>query len=555
MKCIIIGGVAGGATVAARLRRMDESATIILLERGSHISYANCGLPYYIGNTITDRNDLFLQTPTSFGNRFDVDVRIHANVTAIDPENKCVIYTELDTGKEFKESYDKLVLSPGAEPIKPPISGIHLPNIFTLRDIPDTDAIHAHLHSLTKKPARAAIIGAGFIGLEMAENLHHLGMDVTIIEKADYVLPIADWEISAFVETHLKEKNIHLYTHNGVAEFKEVGEQTEIILENGESLLSDFVLLSIGIRARTELAKNAGLAVGARGGIIVNEYMQTSIPDIYAVGDAIEFPHPITQQSTTCFLAGPTNKQARICANNIATGNTQSYHGTIATAIAKVFDLTVGMCGLSAAELRKNNIPFLTSITHTASHATYYPGSFPITIKIHFAPQTGKLLGVQVVGKEGTDKRLDVMAQVIAHQGTIYDLTDFDHAYAPPYSSAKDAVTIAGYVAENIINQQVRTIQWNELQNWLQEKNRDFLLIDVRSFLENKAGNIEGSVNYPLDELREYLDDIPTDKTIVIYCAIGLRGYIASRILLQSGFKNVLNLAGGYRTYQICTQK
>ncbi|HNW68411.1 MAG TPA: FAD-dependent oxidoreductase, partial [Bacteroidales bacterium] len=401
----------------------------------------------------------------------------------------------------------------------------------------------------------AAIIGAGFIGLEMAENLHHLGMDVTIIEKADYVLPIADWEISAFVEKHLKEKNIHLYTHNGVAEFKEVGEQTEIILENGESLLSDFVLLSIGIRARTELAKNAGLTVGARGGIIVNEYMQTTIPDIYAVGDAIEFPHPITHQSSTCFLAGPTNKQARICANNIATGNTQSYHGTIATAIAKVFDLTVGMCGLSAAELRKNNIPFSTSITHTASHATYYPGSFPITIKIHFAPQTGKILGVQVVGKEGTDKRLDVMAQVIAHQGTIYDLTDFDHAYAPPYSSTKDAVTVAGYVAENIINQQVRTIQWNELQNWLQDKNRDFLLIDVRSFLENKAGNIAGSVNYPLDELREYLDDIPTDKTIVIYCAIGLRGYIASRILVQSGFENVLNLAGGYRTYQICTQK
>lgn len=554
MKYIIVGGVGGGATVAARLRRLDESATIILIEKGKYISYANCGLPYYIGNTITERNDLFLQTPTTFGNRFDVDVRVHTEATAIDSVNHTVSCRQLDSGKVYTESYDKLILSPGAEPVRPPIPGINLPNIFTLKDIPDTDAIHSHLQNYVGKTAKAVIVGAGFIGLEMADNLHQLGFDVTIVEKAEYVMPIVDWEIAATIQQHLIEKNIHLFTHNGVAEFKQNDNQTDVVLSDGQTITCDFVLLSIGIKPLTNLAIQSGMKIGEKGGILVNSYLETTVPNIYAVGDAIEFPHPITGRSTTCFLAGPANKQARICAHNVVNGNVQKYQGSIGTAIAKVFDLTVGTTGLSAAELAKNNIPFITSITHTASHATYYPGNFPITIKINFKPETGELLGAQVVGKEGTDKRLDILAHVISHRGTIYDLTDFDHSYAPPFSSPKDPVTVAGYVAENIINRYVRTIQWNELDEWLRQKEtRDFLLIDVRSVIENRAGTIEGSVNYPVDELREYLEDIPTDKPIVIFCAIGLRGYLASRILLQSGFEEVYNLSGGYRTYQLCS--
>lgn len=553
MRYIIIGGVAGGATAAARLRRMDEQSEIILIEKGSYVSYANCGLPYYIGNTIPERNSLFLQTPTTLGNRFDLDVRVRTEVTAINRDAKTVTCRQLDSGKEYTERYDKLVLSPGTVAVRPNLPGIDLPGIFTLRDVPDTDAIKSYLTELTGTQKEAVIIGAGFIGLEMAENLHRLGCHVTIVEKAGHVMPVVDWEIAALVQKHLADKGVTVLTNNGVSRFERDGDRNIVVLEDGQQLPADLVLVSIGVKPLTTLAVNAGLEIGALGGIRVNRYMQTSDPDIYAVGDAVETVNPLTGKSQLCFLAGPTNKQARLCADNLAEGNTHEYGGTIGTAIAKVFDLTIGCSGLSERQLQREGIPYLTSITHTGSNATYYPGSWPVSIKIQFDPATGRLYGAAVCGKGGTDKRLDLLASVIAHGGTVRDLTDFDHAYAPPFSSAKDPVTVAGYVAENILTHKMETIQWHELKEMLANKaDSDFLLIDVRSFLECKAGVIEGSVNYPLDELREYMEDIPTDTPIVIYCAIGLRGYIATRILKQNGFDNVRNLAGGYKTWTAC---
>jgi len=553
MRYVIIGGVAGGATAAARLRRMDEQAEIILIEKGSYVSYANCGLPYYIGNTIPERNSLFLQTPTTLGNRFDLDVRIRTEVTAINRDAKTVSCRNLVNGKEYTERYDKLVLSPGTVAVRPNLPGIDAPGIFTLKDVPDTDAIKSYLTELTETQKEAVIIGAGFIGLEMAENLHRLGCHVTIVEKAGHIMPVVDWEIAAIVQKHLADKGVTVLTNNGVSRFEREGDRNLVILEDGQKLPTDLVLVSIGVKPLTKLAVGAGLEIGTLGGIRVNKQMQTSDPDIYAVGDAVETVNPITGKSQLCFLAGPTNKQARLCADNIVEGNCHEYGGAIGTAIAKVFDLTIGSTGLSEQALKREGLPYLTSITHTGSNATYYPGSWPVSIKIQFDPATGRLYGAAVCGKGGADKRLDLLASVIAHGGTVHDLTDFDHAYAPPFSSAKDPVTVAGYVAENILTHKTETIQWHELKEMLANKaDSDFLLIDVRSFLECKAGVIEGSVNYPLDELREYLEDIPTDVPIVIYCAIGLRGYIATRILKQNGFDNVRNLAGGYKTWTVC---
>lgn len=552
-KYIIIGGVAGGATTAARLRRMDETAEIIMFEKGSYISYANCGLPYYIGGTIPERSSLFVQNPTTFGNRFDVEARVRTEVVAIDKAAKVVTCRNLQSGKEYQETYDKLVLSPGSVPVRPNIPGIGLPGIFLLKDVPDTDSVKEYLSGLAPASGKkAVVVGAGFIGLEMAENLHRLGLEVAIVEKAPFVMPNADCEASAIVQEHLRSKDVRLFLNQSVVKFEELQQQISVCLEDGSQLPADFVLVSVGVRPNAALAKSAGLAVGGLGGILVNEFMQTPDPDIYAVGDAVETLSPITGKPQLCYLAGPTNKQARTCANNIVFGNSEKYVGAIGTAIAKVFDLTIGTTGLSESFLKKERIPYLTSITHTASNATYYPGNHPVTIKVNFAPETGRLLGASVVGRVGVDKRLDVLASVIAHHGTISALLDFDHAYAPPFSSAKDAVTVAGCVAENILTHKMRTIQWRELREMLRHRvEQPFLLMDVRSLLEHKAGHIEGDENYPLEELREYLEDLPTDLPIVVYCAIGLRGYIASRILQQSGFENVVNLAGGYQTYSV----
>ncbi len=550
-KYIIIGGVAGGATTAARLRRMDETAEIIMFEKGNYISYANCGLPYYIGGTIPERSSLFVQNPTTFGNRFDVEARVRTEVVAIDRAQKVVTCRNLQTGREYQEKYDKLVLSPGSVPVRPAIPGIELPGIFLLKDVADTDSVKDFLSQMPLGPEKKAIVvGAGFIGLEMAENLRQLGMEVSIVEKAPFVMPNADCEASAAVQEHLRAQNVRLFLNQSVVKFEKQQEQISVCLQNGQALPADFVLVSVGVRPNVALAKAAGLEIGALGGIATNEFMQTSDPDIYAVGDAVETLSPITGKPQLCYLAGPANKQARTCANNIVFGNHEKYVGAIGTAIAKVFDLTIGTTGLSESFLKKERIPYLTSITHTASNATYYPGNHPVTIKVNFAPETGRLLGASVVGRVGVDKRLDVLASVIAHQGTVFNLMDFDHAYAPPFSSAKDAVTVAGCVAENILTHKMRTIQWHELQEMLRNREENpFLLMDVRSLLEHRAGHIEGDENYPLEELREYLEDLPTGLPIVVYCAIGLRGYIACRILQQSGFEDVVNLAGGYQTY------
>lgn len=558
MKYVIVGGVAGGATTAARLRRMDEEAEIVIFEKGAHISYANCGLPYYIGDTIKERKALFLQTPTSFGARFDVDVRVNTEVIAIDKEKRTVHVHNSLNQKEYDESYDKLVLAPGALPIRPNIEGIDLPNVYTLRSVSDTDHIKEIVTTLaatiaTAKPT-AVVVGAGFVGLEMVENLCNVGFEVALVEKADYVMPMADFSIAAAIQKHLREKGVKLYLANGVDSMSAKGEQTIVHLQKGEALTADLILLSVGVKPNITLAQQAGLEIGDCGGIKVNAYMQTSDANIYAVGDAIEFPHPLTGKSALCYLAGPANKQARLCADNLVFGNIKQYQGSIGTAIAKVFDMTIGITGLSEQMLAKNNIFYQTSIIHAASHASYYPGGQQMTIKINFDPETGKLFGGQAVGFDGVDKRVDMMASVISAQGTVFDLIDIEHAYAPPYSSAKDPVTVSGYVAENIITHKVLPMQWDELKQRL-DQGEELCLVDVRSALECKQGMIEGAINYPLDELREFIDELPADKPIVIYCAIGLRGYLAARILMQNGFTQVYSLMGGYKTYALCTKE
>ena len=553
MKYVIIGGVAGGATAAARLRRLDENCEIVMFEKGEHISYANCGLPYYIGDTITEKKNLLLQTPVSFGNRYDVDVRVRSEVTAIHPKQKTVSVRNLLNNKEYEESYDKLILSPGALPVVPSIPGIDSKRIFTLRNVLDTERIKQFVTATYSSLKEVVVVGAGFIGLEMVENLHQIGYHVTIVEKAPQVMTVVDAPIAAMVHKQLKDKNINVLLQTEVTNFDTKEDRIQLTLSDGKQLEADFVILSIGVRPSTSLAVDAGLKIGDAGGIWVNGYLQTSNPDIYALGDAIEFPHPLSKIPYCCYLAGPANRQARICADNIVLGNKEKYPGSITTAIAKVFDLTVGSAGLSEHYLQKNNIPYLTSITHPFSHATYYPGAKQMSIKINFAPEGGQLLGAQLVGAEGVDKRLDMMASVMSRGGSVYDMIDIEHAYAPPYSSAKDPVAYAGYVAENILTKRVVPIQWHELKAILAKDNwqNEYFLLDVRSAMEVKNGMIEGAVNYPVDELREFVDDIPQDKKIIIYCAVGLRGYIASRILVQSGFEQVYNLSGGYKTYQL----
>ena len=553
MKYVIIGGVAGGATAAARLRRLDEHCEIVMFEKGEHISYANCGLPYYIGDKITEKKALVLQTPVSFGNRYDVDVRVRSEVIAIHPEQKTVSVHNLLNNKDYEESYDKLVLSPGALPVVPPIPGIDSKRIFTLRNVLDTERIKQFVTATYSNLKEVVVVGAGFIGLEMVENLHQIGYHLTIVEKAPQVMTVVDAPIAAMVHKQLRDKNINVLLQTEVTAFDTKEDCIQLTLSDGKQLDADFVILSIGVRPNTSLAAEAGLRIGQAGGIWVNEYLQTSNPDIYALGDAIEFPHPLSGLPYCCYLAGPANRQARICADNLALGNTEKYGGSITTAIAKVFDLTVGSTGLSEHYLQKNHIPYLTSITHPFSHATYYPGAKQMSIKLNFSPENGRVLGAQIVGEEGVDKRLDLIASVVSRGGNVSDLIDIEHAYAPPYSSAKDPVAYAGYVAENILTKRVVPMQWHELQAILAQNDwqNEYFLLDVRSAMEVKNGMIEGAVNYPVDELREFVDDIPQDKKIIVYCAVGMRGYIASRILTQSGFNQVYNLSGGYKTYQL----
>lgn len=543
LKYLIIGGVAGGATAAARLRRIDENAEIILFEKGKHISFANCGLPYYIGNTIEQREALFLQTPTSFGDRFNVDVRNNQEVISIDP-NKKSVQVKRANGKIYEETYDKLLLSPGANPFIPKIEGVDSEGIFTLRNVEDTDNIKNY--AINHKIQHAVVIGAGFIGLEMVENLHHLGIQVSIVEMANQLMPTLDYEMAAFLKMEMVSQHVKMHLGTSATRFYKENNKLQISLSNGETLSADMVILSVGVRPNTALAQSAGIKLGITGGIWVDEYLQTSVPDIYAVGDVIEYPHPITRKPWLNFLANPANRQGRIVADNIVWGNKISYEGAIGTAIAKVFNMTAASTGLSEKKLQQEQIPYLTSITHSNSHAGYYPNAQMMALKLTFSPESGKIFGAQIVGYDGVDKRIDQIALLIKNGGTIHDLTLVEHAYAPPFSSAKDPVAIAGYVACNVYDGLMPTITWRDLA---EQKLPEGTLIDVRTLQEFTEGAIPNAIHIPVDELRERLDEIPEDKPIYLYCGVGLRGYVALKILTQSGFKNVYNLSGGYRTY------
>ncbi len=542
MKYVIIGGVAGGATAAARLRRADEMSEIILLEKGPYISYANCGLPYYIGGVIAEREKLLVQTPESFGQRFRIDVRVQNEVLAIHPVTKTLTIRRAG-GEEYEESYDKLLLSPGANPVRPPLEGIDSEGIFTLRNVEDTDHIKAYITDNHVK--RAVVVGAGFIGLEMAENLHHAGVAVSIVEMGNQVMAPIDFSMAAHIHQHLVQKGVSLYLEEGVTHFKRTDRGITVFLKSGKTIPADMVLLSIGVRPATALAQQAGLKLGEMGGIWVDEHLETSVKDIYAVGDAIEYPHPLTGKPWLNYLANPANRQGRIVADNMVFGNTVSYEGAIGTSIAKVFDMTVASTGLAAKRLKQWGMEYQSSVTHSASHAGYYPDALPLTLKLTFHPKTGKLYGAQCVGYDGVDKRIDQISQLIKHGGTVYDLMETEQAYAPPFSSAKDPIAIGGYVASNIISGAMPAISWREL---VEQKDR-VMLIDTRTPEEYSFGTIPGAVNMPLDEIREHLSEIPTDKPVVLFCAVGLRGYLAQRILMGRGYTNTRNLIGGYKTY------
>ena len=544
MKVVIVGGVAGGATAAARIRRNTEKAEIVLFEKGAYISYANCGLPYYIGGVIEERERLFVQTPEAFGKRFNIDVRTLSEVVAIDRMLKEVTVRTAD-GKTYKEGYDKLLLSPGASSVRPPLKGIDSEGIFTLRNVNDTDRIKRYLDERQVK--RAVVVGGGFIGLEMAENLVHAGVEVSVVEMANQVMGPIDYSMASLVHEHLLQRGVRLYLSQAVEEFEKTAEGLAVTFKSGIRLQVDMVILSIGVRAETRLAVEAGLALGDMKGIRVNEFLQTSDENVYAVGDAIEFPHPVTGKPWLNFLAGPANRQARIVADNMVFGNRVKYEGSIGTSIAKVFDLTVASTGLPAKRLKQMGIDCLSSTTHSASHAGYYPGALQMAIKITFSPKDGRLYGAQIVGCDGVDKRIDEFALVIKRGGTVYDLTRLEHAYAPPFSSAKDPVAIAGYVAGNILSGKMVPLYWRELKD--ADLSR-ITLVDVRTADEFGLGAIDGAVNFPLDELREHLDEIPRDKPVWVYCGVGLRGYLASNILRGNGFADVRNLIGGLKTYK-----
>lgn len=546
-KYLIVGGVAGGATAAARIRRLTEDAEIILFEKGAYISYANCGLPYYIGGVIEERDRLFVQTPEAFGKRFNIDVRTRSEVIAIHPEKKQVTVRSAE-GKEYTENYDKLLLSPGASPVVPPLPGIQSEGIFTLRNVDDTDRIKAYMTA--HQVRRTVIVGGGFIGLEMAENLKHTGSQVAVVEMAPQVMGPIDYSMAALVHQHLQQQDVKLYLEQAVERFSREGDELTVYFKSGISLKADMVLLSIGVRAETRLAQEAGLKLGEMRGIWVDAYLQTSDADIYAVGDAIEYPHPITGKPWLNFLAGPANRQARIVADNMVLGNRIHYEGAIGTSIAKVFDLTVASTGLPAKRLKQMGIPYLSATIHNGSHAGYYPGSLQMDIKITFSPTDGKLYGAQIVGYDGVDTRIDQYALAIKQGATVEQLTRLEHAYAPPFSSAKDPVAISGYVAGNILSGKMTPLYWREMQ---QADKSQVTLVDVRTPDEYALGTIPGAINIPLDNLRERLADIPENQPVYLFCGVGLRGYLASNILKSKGYPDVRNLIGGLKTYNAAT--
>ena len=541
-KILIVGGVAGGATTAARLRRLDENAKIVMFERGEYISFANCGLPYYIGGVIPERDSLLVQTVEGMSDRFNMDIRNFSEVISIDKEGKKVTVKDVKTGKTYEESYDVLVLSPGANPIKPPIKGLEeATNVFTLRNIPDTDSIKKYVDE--NKPQESVVIGGGFIGIEMAENLVHKGVKVTLVEMADQVMAPFDFEMASILHTHLKDKGVNLILSDGVSHFENKG--TKVVLNSGTEINTDLTILSIGVKPENELAKSANLALGERGHIKVDKNMMTSDPNIYAIGDAVETVDYIFGSPAAVPLAWPANRQGRIVADRIC-GIDSKYSGTLGTSVAKVFDLTAASTGHNEKTLQRMGIENYKKIhIHPGSHAGYYPGAFPISLKLIFEVPSGKILGAQGIGYDGVEKRIDVLATAIKGNLTVRDITDLELSYAPPYSSAKDPVNMAGYVASNILDGLVDVIYYNEIDELISNGG---VLIDVRDAMEIELGAIDGHINIPLNELRDRIDEIPKDKDIYVTCQVGLRGYIASRILAQHGIKSK-NLDGGYKTY------
>ncbi len=551
-RTLIIGGVAGGATAAARLRRRNESMEIIMFERGEYISYANCGLPYYLGDIIKERNSLLLLSPQEMKKKYNIDVRIFNEITKIIPEEKKVIVKNLKTNEIYEEKYDNLIIATGSSPIKPVIPGIESDNIFTLWTVSNTDSIKSYIAN--KKPKRAAIIGGGFIGLEMAENLKNIGLEVSLIEMQNQVMAPLDYEMANLLHQNLKLNNVNLILGDGVKAFHNEDGGTRIELTSGKEVITDMVIMSVGIRPNSILAEGTGIKLNERGGIIVNEFMQTSVESIYAVGDVIEVNNYITKNSTMIPLAGPANKQARIAADNIS-GDRKKYIGTLGTSIAKVFDLDAASVGLNEKQLiaanKIKNVDYFTALITQRSHAGYYPGARPITLKMIFDNE-GKILGGQVVGQEGVDKRIDTLAVAMRLGGNIYDLEELELAYAPPFSSAKDPVNMLGFVAENILGGLVKFIEYNEVDEILSnaEKMNEYIILDVTEEIERITFSINNSYHIPLGQLRDRMNELDKDKKIIVYCAIGVRSYNASRILMQNGFENVFTLSGGLSFYK-----
>ena len=551
-KTVIIGGIAGGATAATRLRRRDESMEIVILEKGEYISYANCGLPYYIGDVIKSRDALLIQTPKAIKSKFDIDVRVSNEVTAIIPKEKKVKVKNLVTGQEYEESYDDLILATGSSPLKPPIPGIDSENIFTLWTIPDMDRIKAYMKE--KRPQRAAVIGGGFIGLEMAENLHREGLNVSVIEMLDQVMAPIDKDMANLVHENMKMNNVELILKDGVKEFHYEDGVTKIELQSGKTIEADMVILSIGVRPNSKLAAEAGLLLNKRGGVVVDEYQKTSEEGIYAVGDVTEVINHVSKEKTMIPLAGPANKQARIVADNL-TGGSKKYNGTMGTAAAKVFDLDVASTGLNEKQLKAmgkvRHKDYHVALINQKSHAGYYPGATPLTLKMIFDNE-GKIMGGQVIGQEGVDKRIDTLSATMRMSGTIYDLEEQEFAYAPPYSSAKDPVNMLGFVAENILTKMTGFVSWDEMDEIMAdaERSKDYMLLDIAEEEERMVFSIPGSYHIPLSELRERIEEIDKEKHIITCCSIGVRSYNAARILSQRGFENVSVLAGGTTFYK-----
>jgi NADPH-dependent 2,4-dienoyl-CoA reductase/sulfur reductase-like enzyme/rhodanese-related sulfurtransferase len=542
-RILIVGGVAGGASAAARARRLNEDAEIVLFERGPNVSFANCGLPYHLGGVIAERSKLLVQTPESLNARFDLDVRVNTEVMAIDAEAQVVVARNLKTGRETRERYDALVLSPGAEPVRPPIPGADHGRVFTLRNLGDMDAI---LQAITGEgAARALLVGAGFIGLELAEQLRHRGLAVTLVEKLPHVLSVADPEMVVALQEELTANGVDLRLGRSVAAFEPDGPGLAAVLDDGSRISADLAILGVGVRPETRLAREAGLALGPTGGILVDERMRTSRANIYAVGDAVEVQDFTSGDPALVPLAGPANRQGRIAAEVIL-GRDSRYLGTQGTAICKVFGQCFAMTGLSEPSLVRKGLPFHRIYVHPADHATYYPGAQAISLKLLFEPGSGRILGAQAVGRAGVDKRIDVLATAQRAGMTVYDLENLELCYAPPYGSAKDVINMAGFVAANVLRGDVELWEPEELADPTGEQ----MLVDVRTFQENARGTIPGAHCAPVDELRDRLEEFPKDKELLVFCQVGLRGYVAARLLAQHGFR-VRNLAGGYRRYQM----